>query len=367
MVKLPKSNYLNAYKMTKQIIAIKERGFFHVNIKYGTIGIAIGIVMSVFVALFNRDSISIADAAINVLYSLMITLGIANVVAFYQRYYSPTNTSFWRFILGYYVCNLVGMVIGMETANVIVSLIFNSDIHFFRWEYYGSTSAIVTIVGTLILFYHLQKINAESILRAREMDLVKLDQLKTQAELQALQSKINPHFLYNALNSIVSLIHEDANKAEEMTLKLSKLFRYSINTMQENYCTLKEEVEILNTYLDIEKVRFGNRIHFLITVPIELEDRLIPRFLLQPLVENSLKHGLKDIRDKGEIKVIIVSNGSRIEISIYDNGIPFPEELIAGYGLQSTFDKLKLLYEEDYDLQLNNNPTKHIKISIPLT
>lgn len=352
--------------MTKRIIAIKEKGFLHVNIKYGTIGIAVGTVMSLFVAIFNRDSITMGDAAINVLYSTMITLGIANVVAFYQCYYSPTNTSFWRFILGYYVCNLVGMIIGMETANLIISLLLNSDIHFFRWEYYGSTSAIVTIVGTLILFYHLQKINAEAILQAREMDLVKLEQLKTQAELQALQSKINPHFLYNALNSIVSLIHEDANKAEEMTLKLSKLFRYSINTMQENYCSIKEEIEILNTYLDIEKVRFGNRIHFQIEAPIELEDKLIPRFLLQPLVENSLKHGLKDMRMHGEMKVTIVLNGARIEIAIYDNGVPFPEELIAGYGLQSTFDKLKLLYGDNYDLQLNNSPAKHIKISIPL-
>lgn len=103
------------------------------------------------------------------------------------------------------------------------------------------------------------------------------------------------------------------------------------------------------------------------SVPAALENQLDPRFLLQPLVENSLKHGLKDIRDHGEMKVIIVSNGPRIEISIYDNGIPFPEELIAGYGLQSTFDKLKLLYKDEYDLQLNNSPTKHIKISIPLT
>ena len=306
------------------------------------------------------------DAAINVIYSMMITLGIANIVAFYQCYYSPTNTSFWKFILGYYACNLVGMVIGMETANLLVSLIFGYDIHFFRWQYYGSTAAIVTIVGTLILFYHLQKINAEAILQAREMDLVKLEQLKTQAELQALQSKINPHFLYNALNSIVSLIHEDANKAEEMTLKLSKLFRYSINTMQENYCSIKEEIEILNTYLDIEKVRFGNRIHFQIESATELEDKLIPRFLLQPLVENSLKHGLKDMRMHGEMKVVIALNEARIEFFIYDNGIPFPEELIAGYGLQSTFDKLKLLYGDNYDLELNNSPAKHIKISIPL-
>lgn len=353
--------------MTKKIIAIKERGFLRVNIKYGLIGIAVGALMCLFVALFNSKQVSLSDVIVNIMYSMFITMGIANVVAFYQCYYSATNTSFWRFIIGYYVCNMVGMVIGMEFGNLVVALCFNSNIHFFRWEYYGTTAAIVAIVGTLILLYHFQKINSEAVLQTKEMELVKLEQLKTQAELQALQSKINPHFLYNALNSIVSLIHEDPDKAEEMTLKLSKLFRYSINTMQENFCSIKEEIEILHTYLDIEKVRFGKRINFKIQVPYELEAKLFPRFLLQPLVENALKHGLKDVRDNGELRVAIALNGPRIEVFIYDNGVPFPAELIAGYGLQSTFDKLKLLYNEDYDLQLNNAPHKHIKISIPLS
>ena len=223
------------------------------------------------------------------------------------------------------------------------------------------------IVGTLILFYHLQKINSDAILQAKEMDIIKLNQSKSQAELQALQSKINPHFLYNALNAIVSLIHEDPDKAEEMTLKLSKLFRYSINSTQENFCLIKEEIEILNTYLDIEKVRFGSRINFKIEVPAALESKMVPRFLLQPLVENALKHGLRDVRENGEIRVILAKKEQQIEIYIYDNGVPFPDELEAGYGMQSTFDKLQLLYKDNYDLQINNSPQKHIKISIPLT
>ncbi|RZL14998.1 MAG: histidine kinase, partial [Pedobacter sp.] len=249
----------------------------------------------------------------------------------------------------------------------IVSIIFD-----FKYEFishindYKFNILITIIVGTLILLYHFQRITAENALKAKEMDLVKLNQLKTQAELQALQAKINPHFLYNALNSIVSLIHEDANKAEDMTLKLSKLFRYSINTLEENFSTIKEEVEVLNAYLDIEKVRFGNRINFKIEVADELLGKQIPRFLLQPLVENAFKHGLKDIVANGFLKVSISQIEKNIAILIFDNGYPFPEELVAGYGLQSTYDKLELLYKEGYDLQLINAPEKHIKISIPL-
>ncbi|RZK43983.1 MAG: hypothetical protein EOO90_01625 [Pedobacter sp.] len=345
---------------------LKQNTTVYVNIKYGLIGVSVGAVMSLFVAVFSRGGIAWKDVFINISYSTIITLAISNLVARYQCKYSPGSLGFWRFILGYYACNLVGMVIGMEIANLLVSLSLDFQIEPFQLRYYRSTSVIVAIVGTLILFYYLQGVNAEALLRAKEVDLVKLNQSKTEAELQALQSKINPHFLYNALNSIVSLIHEDPDRAEEMTLKLSKLFRYSINHSQESFCSIREEIEILNTYLDIEKVRFGDRIRFTISVPDDLNTLQVPRFLLQPLVENSLKHGLKDVPENGEIEVVIRREGQRLVLSIHDNGVAFPDNLAAGYGIQSTFDKLQLLYKDDYEMQINNQPKKHIKISIPI-
>ncbi|TKC05378.1 hypothetical protein FA048_16750 [Pedobacter polaris] len=352
--------------MIEKRLSFKEGGWLKTNIKYAIIGLSVGFLMSAFIYIFNPNGIQTKNVLFNILFSLFITLSIANVIALVQCYFTPAKIGFWNFVWIYYLCNFIGLFIGVELTYIIVSIIFD-----FKYEFiahindYKFNVLITIIVGTLILLYHFQRINAEAILKSKEMDLVKLSQLKTQAELQALQSKINPHFLYNALNSIASLIHEDADKAEDMTMKLSKLFRYSINTLQENHVSIKEEVEILNTYLDIEKVRFGNRINFQIEVLSALENKLIPRFLLQPLVENALKHGLKDVRDNGEMKVNITQSGNRIEIFIYDSGAPFPEELIAGYGLQSTFDKLQLLYKEDHDIQINNTPEKHIKISIP--
>lgn len=355
--------------MIEKKLSFKEDGWLYTNLKYGVIGILVGLLISVFSAIFNPNGIKTQNVLLNILFSLFITLSISNIIAFVQCYFTPSGTSsFWKFVWIYYACNLVGLLIGIELSYLIVSLIFNVPYQFTHHvNDYKFTTVITIIIGTLILLYHFQRMNNAAVLKAKEMDLIKLNQLKTQVELQALQAKINPHFLYNALNSIVSLIHEDANKAEDMTIKLSKLFRYSINTMQENYCSLKEEVEILNTYLDIEKVRFGNRIHFNIELPVALAEKNIPRFLLQPLVENALKHGLKDKHENGELSVIISADEHRIIIFIYDNGIPFPEELRAGYGIQSTYDKLQLLYKDNYDLQLNNSPKKHIKISIPLS
>ena len=353
--------------MIEKRLSFKEGGLLRTNIKYGVIGIIVGVILSLFLGLLSPKGFIIKNVLLNILFSFFITLSISNVIAFVQRFFTPEKIGFWRFVLVYYLCNLAGLFIGVELSYFIVSLIFNVDYNFAHHASdYRFTILFSLIIGTLILLYHFQRVNAETTLKAKEMDLVKLNQLKTQAELQALQAKINPHFLYNALNSIVSLIHEDADKAEDMTLKLSKLFRYSINTLEENFSTIREEVEVLNAYLDIEKVRFGNRINFKIEVEDELWNKQIPRFLLQPLVENALKHGLKDILENGILKVSISKKDKNLAILVYDNGHAFPEELVAGYGLQSTYDKLELLYKEGYDLQLINTPEKHIKISIPL-
>ena len=354
--------------MTDRKLSFKEGSLLRANIKYGIIGILVGVCLSIFLGILNTEGFKIKNALLNILFSFFITLSISNVIAIVQRYFTTEKIGFWKFVLVYYLCNLGGLFIGVELSYLIVSFIFDVKYNIANHASdYRFTTLFALIIGTVILLFHFQRVNAETALKAKEMDLVKLKQLKTQAELQALQAKINPHFLYNALNSIVSLIHEDTDKAEDMTLKLSKLFRYSINTLEENFSTVKEEIEILNAYLDIEKVRFGKRIDFTIAVEDELLNKSIPRFLLQPLVENALKHGLKDVLEQGILKVVIAKRENNIEIFIFDNGYLFPDELLDGYGLQSTYDKLELLYKNDYDLELINKPDKNIKISIPLT
>lgn len=338
------------------------------NLKYTAVGIAVGVCISLMIAVVSSNGISIRQIFFNILFSLFISLGISNIFSFFQKYSYKFTRHFWQFILLYYACNLLGMIIGIEICYLIIS--FFLDIPFEPFNHtkdYKSIGVIVLIVGTIMLLYHLQQRNAENALKAKEADLIRINQLKTQAELQALQSKINPHFLYNALNAITSLIHEDPDKAEDMTIKLSKLFRYSINSQQENYCSLKEEIDILNTYLAIEKVRFGNRINFDIQTDEVLNHVQFPRFLLQPLVENALKHGLKDTYEHGVLAVKVRKTEKNINILVIDNGVPFPDELIAGYGLQSTFDKLKLLYPSQHEIEMINQPIKQIKITIPLS
>ncbi|MES2827940.1 MAG: histidine kinase [Bacteroidota bacterium] len=350
--------------MAKRILIPNGREMFRINLKYGGIGILIGLIINAFVYI-TGSGLQLRYFIYNISFAFFITLSVSNIVALFQYNFFAFQSRFWKYVAGYYICNLVGMAIGTELSYMVVSLVFNLKMNIaLHFSDYKFNSLLVLLIGTIMLLMHMQKMNSSAVIAAKENDLAKAKQLNMAIELQALQSKINPHFLYNALNSIVSLIHEDPYKAEDMTMKLSKLFRYSINSMQENLHPLLEELEILKTYLDIEKVRFGNRMNFDIVVGDELGAIPVPRFLIQPLVENSIKHGLKNKVSDAQIKVDISIKDGQLAISVGDNGLPFPDNMQIGYGLQSTYDKLKLLYGENYQLQFINEP-KQILILIP--
>lgn len=198
-----------------------------------------------------------------------------------------------------------------------------------------------------------------------ETKLANLRELKAKAELKSLQSQINPHFLYNSLNSIASLAPIDALKTQEMAHSLSDLFKYSINRNGKKTSTVHDEVEMVKTYLDIEKIRFGERLQFTVTVDKDLENYEIPLFLIQPLVENAVKHGISRNEGIGKIELQIVKEQNEIKISVTDNGSDFPEGLLSGHGLQTVFDLLRLTYGDKAALDWTNTPQKMIIITIP--
>lgn len=214
--------------------------------------------------------------------------------------------------------------------------------------------AIPAIVSSLYFYYwqHTRQITRK--ISEQEYQLLNLEKLKTTAELGALQARINPHFLYNSLNSIASLVHSDPDKAEEMTILLSKLFRYTTDRNNEHFSSIADELEIVKTYLSIEQVRFGDRLKFSTELDKTLEDFQIPRFLLQPLVENAIKHGIAKISGEGRIEVKIYQKDQSIILSVHDSGKSFPEEMASGYGLRSINDKLKLIYGKDAQVEIQN-------------
>jgi len=336
------------------------------NLMYGLVGLTVGLVLIAFESIINGKLIRSNDAISILIFSTLITLCITNSLYLFACFWQSGRNSSWQSILIYYSCTILGMLIGIEASYLAISFIFHVPYHSLsHFNDYRFSFFIVVVVGTVFYFYYARLATMNVKLQEKELDLVKAKQLITQAELQTLQSKINPHFLYNALNSIASLIPQDAVKAEDMTVKLSRLFRYSINSPGENMASVTEEMEIVNTYLEIEKVRFGDRLSFVTHIDEALNSAQIPRFLIQPLVENALKHGLNQLATNGELEISITRDSENIAIIIADNGKPFPAELNMGYGLQSTYDKLTLLYGENYQVQILNAPQKQVKILIP--
>lgn len=329
------------------------------------LGSAVGVILTI-IDTISTKKFDFSNAVLNLSFSLAIATSISFFIEWIhhlRKQYNIKNVFLTWFL--YYLAAFIGMTIASESGlYILYTFVRKKEYHIFSSQSQLLMSLVISlIVVTIVGIYQSQRSRLELKIKEKELSIIKLSQLKTQAELQTLQSRINPHFLYNSLNSIASLIHIDADKAEDMTLKLSKLFRYSINTQNENLTSVKEEVEIVKTYLDIEKVRFGNHVQFIFEVEEEVLNFQIPRFILQPLVENALKHGLS--KTQGIIKVSILNQPDYLELKVHDNGTPFPKELNSGYGLQSTFDKLSLLYQQNYELHILNQPEKQIRITIP--
>jgi two-component system LytT family sensor kinase len=349
--------------------AIKQKyicqSWLRSNLIYLGLGILIGIVLSLLISAFNGEWIGTRGVIFQMLYSTIISLCITNCIYVSQKVLFFVKKRFWAYITIYYTSSILGMLIAIELIYLVQTWLYQKPYHFFHLQDTLFSTIVVLIICTVIFFYYAQKERMDARLKQKDLDVLRLNQMKTQAQLATLQSKINPHFLYNSLNAIASLIHEDPDKAESMTLKLSKLFRYSINQTQDDLVPLQEEMEIVSTYLDIEKVRFGDRINFQTRIAEDVMKVKIPRFLIQPLVENALKHGLNNLTKDG-LLTIDIRKTDQLLISICDNGSPFPTELDMGYGLQSTYDKLELLFPGHHEIQILNQPVKQIQIQIPL-
>ena len=173
----------------------------------------------------------------------------------------------------------------------------------------------------------------------------KLQNLVTQAELDALKSQINPHFLFNSLNSISSLTITNPDKAQEMVIKLSDFLRYSLSHDKNEKTSLKTEFENLKRYLDIEKVRFGKRLNFIYDIPDGCSMVQIPNMILQPLIENAIKHGVYKSFDEVRVEIRCIEENEYIVIEIsndYDPDTRKPKG--EGVGLKNIKKRLQLIY-----------------------
>jgi two-component system LytT family sensor kinase len=181
------------------------------------------------------------------------------------------------------------------------------------------------------------------------------------AELRALRAQINPHFLFNSLNTIAALVHQDPSLAESMTLRLARIFRYVLAQTDRLFAPLHEEIDFLRAYLDIEQMRFGDRLQVQFQVAEAIADQPIPSLILQPLVENAIKHGFSPKIGPCRLEVRCAAQEGELALVVQDDGVgTTPDDrhagLQAGIGLRNVRERLQTVYGGRARLSLESQP-----------
>jgi Putative regulator of cell autolysis len=316
-------------------------------LNYCAVWFAIGAIQTSILNYFYGFRLDIAFADSFVFYSLFGILSIG-------LWYSVRQNDFATNRVTDIVLNHLGIATITLTAwyftgyYVLNNLIKNNDQYLtfldnsLPWRL---TSGLFYYLLT-ILFYYLI-VSFENIQEKTEKE-AQLNTLVKETELNMLKAQINPHFLFNSLNSISSLTITNPAKAQEMIIKLSEFLRHSIGHKERDMVPFKEEIAQIMLYLDIEKVRFGERLQYQIDIDKECMDFPVPNLLLQPLFENAIKHGVYESTEKVTIKFTGKTDVKGVIISIANNFDPTSSPRKGnGLGIKNVTNRLKLIYQYD--------------------
>jgi signal transduction histidine kinase len=206
-------------------------------------------------------------------------------------------------------------------------------------------------------------------LRARELRTARLEASLARAQLDNLQGKLQPHFLFNTLNSIAALIREQPRLAEQMVGMVGELLRASLSVSDAPEVSLARELSLLEKYVAIERLRFQDRLTIAIDIPAELQSARVPQFLLQPLVENAIRHGVGPREAPGSVRVTAESDETRLRLRVEDDGIgmqaAWPRNG-SGIGLSATRERLRQLYGHRQRLEISPGAEAGTVVTIEL-
>jgi two-component system LytT family sensor kinase len=202
------------------------------------------------------------------------------------------------------------------------------------------------------------------------METARLSEELSRSQLAALRQQIEPHFMFNTLHSITGLVRDYKNDAAvSMIVGLSEFLRRALEDSHRSQVTLEEEVEYLQRYLDLQKVRFGDRLRVNVDIPAELLRAQVPNLLLQPLVENAIKHGIAKRAAGGTVRVAAAYHGGKLNLSIYNDGPDFPADgraARAGVGISNLRTRLQILHGNESELKLNHTDTGAVEVVVSL-
>lgn len=285
------------------------------------------------------------------------------------KFISLEKRNFFPILINHSLASVVSSLIWLGVAYIILVKIAISNQHyhrFFREAFYWRLLIGILFYFIMVSFYYLliyyQSFH-EKLLRESE-----LKTLVKEAELKTLKFQINPHFIFNSLNSINSLILSSPPKAGEMTIKLSEFLRSTLTKNETQTSKLADEIQTAKLYLDIEKVRFGDKIDFIEEVDANYLDNAVPSMILQPLFENAIKHGVYESIDTVQIKFICGFKNNYLRIIVENNFDPkTTNRKGAGVGLSNIQNRLERVYNQTNLLRIEKeNSLFRAIINIPI-
>lgn len=206
-------------------------------------------------------------------------------------------------------------------------------------------------------------------LRRSERARAESARLALVSELSALKAQLNPHFLYNAFNAISASVPPGQEATRELIAQLSDMFRYQLRAARADEVPLDEELDFVDDYLTLEKARFDERLRATINVPEPLKKALIPPMLIQPLVENAVRHGISPLLEGGNVSILASEIDGKLRVEVTDSGVGLSSDKLAkssGFGLSNTRRRLQLLFNQDLSIEVPAEGGTRIVIEIPL-
>jgi sensor histidine kinase YesM len=325
--------------------------------------IIISILIAVFISLINNSKFSFL---ISLIMSLSYGTPMCTLVILLSKLFKPKVDN--RLSIAFVMISSVvgGAIIGLQIGPFIIRRFFSIKIPALSGFSFPEF-IFALVLGGIVVYFFYSNGQLKAVKEAAENERVSRlasEKAVIESSLRLLQAQIEPHFLFNTLSNIISLIDTEPAKGKSMLMDLTRYLRTSLSRTLPETTTLGQEIEAIRAYLNIQKIRLGDRLNLTIDVPEGLAQRPFPPMLLQPLVENAVKHGLEPKVEGGEITITVAEEGESIRLEVADTGLGFVSFNDTGVGIANVRERIKLIYGEKGRLILEANKPSGVRAII---
>jgi LytS/YehU family sensor histidine kinase len=228
--------------------------------------------------------------------------------------------------------------------------------------YSGILTWIVLYAAVVVVSYVLE---SRARLAAQQTETARLNELLSKAQLETLRQQIEPHFLFNTLNAVAGLVREQRNDdAVNMLAELSEYLRRVLHDSARQQVSLGEELDFTQKFLNIQKLRFADRLQVNVNVPSDLYRAQVPSLILQPIVENAIKHGIAKRVQGGEVRIGAARSNGMLTVHVYNDGPGIVEAAATGVGLSNVRTRLESLYGKAFELRIDNQTPSGVEVCL---